>query len=503
MNRVKENNKLLSAFMYAALLVSLYLMTSNFLLFHAYAEGFAIVIAVLMFVITWNARHYIDDHYLHFIGLAYLFIANIDFLHVLGYTGMNIFPNYDYHANQLWVLGRYMESLTLLAGFYYLHQKKKCSELWVMMVYTLISALGILAIFVWKIFPEAFIAGVGQTPFKIISGYMVMGILMLVLVGLRYYRDHFGPHLVRLIGLSVAMTIISELFFTFYIDNYGISNVMGHYFKIISFYLIYKSIVEKGIQEPYEIIFRRLEKKRSQLTKANETKMKLFSIIGHDLRSPFNNLLGVVEVLTNDPRAFDPEEQKELFNELHETTKETYSLVNNLLSWASVNMEGLKLDTMEISPMEIMDEAVNGLKGILEKKALQINISGDPELTIMADAKSAEAIIRNLMSNAIKFSHTGGHINLSVHQDSREVIIQVQDHGVGMTPEQVEKLLVSEINESTVGTANERGTGLGFNIVREFVQLNQGRLEIDSQVDQGTVIRLFFQSPPRGLAAGR
>lgn len=493
MNWVKKDNKLFSAFMYAALLISLYLMTENFLLFHAYAEGFSIVIAVLMFVLTWNARRYIDNQYLHFIGLAYLFVANIDFLHVLGYTGMNVFPSYDYYANQLWVLGRYMESLTLLAGFYFLQKQKSCNDFLVLVVYTIISALGILAIFVWKIFPVAFVTGVGQTPFKIISGYTVMGILVLVLLGLKRYKEYFSSQLLMLISLSVGMTIISELFFTFYIDNYGISNVMGHYFKIISFYLIYKSIVEKGIREPYDIIFRRLEKKREELAKANETKMLLFSIIGHDLRSPFNSLLGTVELLSDDPDAFDPEEKKVLFDALSQSTKETYNLVNNLLDWASVNMDYIRLEMNEIKPIAVIEEAATNLKVLFDQKNLRLTISGDPQQTMQADAKSLEVIVRNLLSNAIKYSYAGGNIQIGVYDLKDEIAIEVADQGMGMTPEQVNKLMVSEINESTLGTANEKGTGLGFNIVREFVEKNQGRLEIDSEAGKGTTVKLYFR----------
>ncbi len=494
MNWVKKNNKLFSTFMYAALLLSLYLMTSNYLLFHAYAEGFSIVIAVLMFVLTWNARRYIDNEYLHFIGLAYLFVAHIDFLHILGYTGMNVFAGYDYYANQLWVLGRYMESLTLLAGFYFLYTQKKCNNCLVLVVYTVISALGILAIFIWKNFPVAFVVGVGQTPFKIISEYIIMGILALVLLGLNRYKEYFGSRLWRFLSMSVVMTIIAELFFTFYIDNYGISNVMGHYFKIISFYLIYKSIVEKGIREPYDIIFRSLENKREQLAMANETKMKLFSIIGHDLRSPFNGLLGVVDIFSENPNIFEPEEQEKLFSALSESTKETYNLVNNLLEWASVNMNKIKLEITNISPISAINSAVTGLKVILDKKSLRLNIFGDPQLIMRADTKSLEVIIRNLLSNAIKYSYTGSIIYIRVYDLQEEISIQVEDQGQGMTPEQVEKLMVSEINESTPGTANEKGTGLGFNIVREFVDLNQGRMEIDSEVGRGTTVKLFFKS---------
>ena len=494
MSRVKNinNKKLLVAVMYAALLVGLYLMTRNYLLFHAYAEGFSIVIAVLVFVITWNARKNIDNQYLHFIGLGYLFIANIDFLHVLGYSGMKVFPEYDFYANQLWVLGRYMESLTLLVGFYFLHHQKKVSDYLVLTVYAAVSALGIFAIFVWRIFPEAFIAGEGQTPFKLYSAYIIMGILVLVLFGLQRYKTHFNQRLIHLLSFSVGMTIISELFFTFYIDNYGISNVLGHYFKITSFYLIYKSIIEKGIREPYNIIFYGLEQERKLLSQANKTKMKLFSIISHDLRGPLTGLMGLVEILSQDPDVFEPEEKEELLREMYRSTTETYNLVSNLLDWASVNMDSIKLDIKKINPLDIVRKVSATFLPTLKAKSIELKISGDESLAISADARSMEIVMRNLISNAIKYSYPGGSLEIRVQAHKDRVMIEVEDQGQGMTSQQIEKLLDSDINESTPGTAQEKGTGLGINIVKEFVQLNKGRIDIQSEVGRGTIIKIIF-----------
>jgi len=288
------------------------------------------------------------------------------------------------------------------------------------------------------------------------------------------------------------MTILSELFFTFYINNYGISNVLGHYFKIISFYLIYKSIIEKGIREPYDIIFRSLEQKREQLAQANETKMKLFSIIGHDLRSPFNSLMGLAEMLSENPDAFEPDEKEELFKGMYQSTKETYNLVSNLLDWASVNMENIKLDMTPISPVETVNAAAAGLRSMMNAKSIELTITGDSSLTITADARSMEVVMRNLLSNAIKYSYTGGTIEVRVLGNAEGVVIEVEDHGLSMTSQQIEKLMVSDINESTPGTAREKGTGLGFNIIKEFVELNKGKIKVFSEEGQGTIIKLCY-----------
>lgn len=493
MKNLSQNRKLLSAFFAGALLVLLYLLTENFLLFHAYAEGFTIVIASLMFVITWHARKYIDNYYLHFIGLSYLFIANIDFLHVLGYTGMNVFPDYNYYANQLWVLGRFMESLTLIGGFYFLHKGQKANDWIVLIGYSLISAVGILSIFVWQIFPEAFVAGEGQTMFKMVSEFIIIGILIGVLFGLKYYRHHFNWNLYRFLQLSILATIISELFFTFYIDNYSISNVLGHYFKILSFYLIYKSIIEKGIREPYDVIFRKLEIKRKELSIANDAKMKLFSIIGHDLKSPFHSLLGTVELLSQDRNTFDPEEEKEIFKELKRTTEDTYTMVTNLLDWVSVNMENISMDFQPVLLQEELASSAKNHSHLAQEKDIIFSIRGDKNAVILADRNSIQIILHNLLSNAVKFSHKGGLVEGIVEDNSTRASLIVKDHGVGMSKNHIMQLMSSELNISTPGTMNEKGTGLGVNIIKEFVEKNHGKMKIESAKNAGTTITLNFQ----------
>ena len=240
----------------AAVLIGLYLTTFiNYLLFHTLSEFISIAVASAFFMITWNSKSFIKNQYLLFIGIAYLFIAFLDLLHTLTYKGMPIFTDYDFYANQLWIGARYMESLTLLGAFYYLKRKRHASPEALFGIYTLVTTLIVMSIFVWKIFPVCFVAGEGLTDFKKISEYLICIILALAMVLLHKNRDQFTPFIYRCLMVSLVATIISELSFTFYISNYGVSNLVGHYFKLISFYCIYKSIVESGVRSPYEVIF--------------------------------------------------------------------------------------------------------------------------------------------------------------------------------------------------------------------------------------------------------
>lgn len=262
-----KNNYTLSSLFMVSVLAGLYLTTFvNYLLFHSLAEIFSIVVAISLFLITWNSKKYIKNKYLSFVGIAYLFIAFLDLLHTLAYKGMPIFTDYDYYANQLWIGARYLESLTLVVAFYYLGEENiTFSPNIIFAVYTLITSLIVLSIFYWKIFPVCFVEGLGLTAFKKISEYIICLILITGIILLFRNREKFERDIYRILLLSLICTIISELAFTFYVSNYGFSNLVGHYFKIFSFYLIYKAIIETGIRSPYKLIFKELDSANKSL----------------------------------------------------------------------------------------------------------------------------------------------------------------------------------------------------------------------------------------------
>lgn len=259
-------NRLLSILLASLMVVILYFTSLyNYLLFHSLAELFSIVIAFAIFVIAWNSRAYIENFYLLFIGIAYLFIGGIDLLHTLSYKGMQIFKDYDYYANQLWIGARYMESLSFLIASLFFYTQKRIRLTRVIISYSIISVLLLLSVFYWKNFPICFVDGHGLTLFKVISEYIICIILIIDTVLLFKNKTKFAQTVFRYLVISLGFTILSELAFTFYVDNYGFSNLVGHYFKIFSFYYLYKAIIEIGLKMPYAIIFRELSIKDGKL----------------------------------------------------------------------------------------------------------------------------------------------------------------------------------------------------------------------------------------------
>jgi len=241
-------------------LASLY----SYLLFHIIVEGFSIVIAVSLFLIAWNTRHLAKNNYVLFLSIAFLFVGLIDFVHTLAYKGMGIFTGYDANLpTQLWIAARYLQGLSLLAAPWFIDRKLNVRA--VLGFYLSVTILLLAAVFSGALFPTCFVEGTGLTPFKIVSEYIISFILLSSLALLLHHRDKFDPHILRLIVWSILFTIVSELAFTFYVSVYGLSNLIGHYFKILAFYLIYRAIIVTGLKNPYRLLFHDLEQNREEL----------------------------------------------------------------------------------------------------------------------------------------------------------------------------------------------------------------------------------------------
>ncbi len=242
----------------ALVLLVLYLSSLySYLLFHILAEIFSIIVAFSIFIISWNSRRFIDNNYFIFIGIAFLFVGHMDLAHTIAYPGMTILPGYGTNtAAQLWISARYMQGLSLLAAPLLIGRRLRFNLL--LPGYGLIVVLLWVSIFYWQNFPACFIEGIGLTPFKKISEYVISLVLLGSIFVMFQKRREFDSGVLRLLFAAIIVTIISELFFTLYEHPFGLPNLVGHFLKIVSFYLIYKAIIETGLIRPYDLLFRNL-----------------------------------------------------------------------------------------------------------------------------------------------------------------------------------------------------------------------------------------------------
>lgn len=235
---------------------------------------------------------------------------------------------------------------------------------------------------------------------------------------------------------------------------------------------------------------REMEKRSEELERLNQVKDKFFSIISHDLRSPINALAGLLDLL--DKGAVRPDELSKHIHELKSRFNHTRTLLNNLLDWTLLQMDKLNLQPGRIDIQEIVDENIQ-LLGSVSNKQISLHNQVPPGTIGFADSNTVNLVLRNLMTNAIKFTNDGGEVRISAHDHGHEWLITVKDNGVGINNDVLKILFDKTAPYTTRGTANEKGTGLGLILCKEFVEKNGGKIFVESEVEKGS--RFSFTIP--------
>jgi PAS domain S-box-containing protein len=594
----------------AAILVlaALYLLSRyNYLLFHSLAEGFSIVIAFAIFAIAWNSRRFIDNNYLLLIGIAYLFIGGIDFMHTLAYRGMDVFLGFATNpATELWISARYLESLSLLAAPLLMHRKLRVNMTF--LAYAIVTGLILTSIFYWHIFPAAFIEGVGLTPFKVISEYIISLILVGAIVLLFRHRSEFNARVFRLVVASIVITIASEMAFTLYTDAYGIANMIGHLLKIASFYLIYKALIETGLRRPYDLLFRNLKHSEQRWSttlssigdaviatdvagkvtfmnavaesltgwgfneasgkpitevlhiinentrkvmenpvirviqegsvvglanhtvlvrkdgteiplddsgspirdedgkitgvvlvfrditerrKAEKIKDEFIGLVSHELRTPMTVITGALNVAMS--AGTTPEEAKEMLHEAAQSSEDLAQILDNLVELSRYQSDRFRLTTTSKDIGYVVQNVVETERRHLDRHHLSLTIAKDiPAIDI--DEMRVKQIIRNLLSNAGKYSAPNTEIHISVKQKQGSVLIGVRDHGGGISQEEQARLFqpFERLQETSTTKA---GLGLGLLVCKRLVEAHGGKIWVESVPGKGSTF--YFSLPVR------
>lgn len=231
----------------------------------------------------------------------------------------------------------------------------------------------------------------------------------------------------------------------------------------------------------------RLKQREKELKELNATKDKFFSIIAHDLKNPLNALNGFASLLKEEYDDYEEEERKDIIKNIIISSENMSKLLENLLEWSRSQMGRLSFHPESFNPENTIQENISLLSSQAAKKQIRLHYEPAGEIgEIYADKKMVDTVLRNLLSNALKFTYPGGKVVVSTYSKDSMCFIEVADNGTGMTEEETEK--VFDVGEKTKksGTSNEKGTGLGLILVKEFVEKNTGTLHVDSEPEKGT-----------------
>ncbi|NOZ47819.1 MAG: HAMP domain-containing histidine kinase [Chlorobi bacterium] len=236
-------------------------------------------------------------------------------------------------------------------------------------------------------------------------------------------------------------------------------------------------------------------KQRDDLTVLNANKDRFFSIISHDLRSPFNTILGFSELLMQNLNNRHTDENYEYAKIINDSAASTFELLENLLTWSKIQGNNVKYQPEELRILDVINECIAKLKHIAEAKNIVLyNNYNEDTLIVYADVEMLKTVIRNLISNAIKFSEPRSTITINANESGNNVVVSVNDEGVGISEEHKKHLFKIEKNITTPGTAKEKGSGLGLILCNEFVKINKGTIWVKSTEGEGST---FFISLPQ------
>lgn len=232
-----------------------------------------------------------------------------------------------------------------------------------------------------------------------------------------------------------------------------------------------------------------------ELQELNSTKDKFFSIIAHDLRNPFSVLLGMSDLLLNNYFTYDDDTRLELISIQNETTKQTFKLLENLLEWARIQRSAFDFIKQRVNLSELVSQSISHHKEIAKQKEITISHTLDLPVYVNTDPNMVQTVLRNLLVNAIKFSNNGDDIIVSAREVDSLVEVTVKDNGVGISADNLQKLFKIENSISTKGTANEKGTGLGLMLCKEFVEKQGGKIWAESEPNKGSEFKFTI---PKG-----
>ena len=232
-----------------------------------------------------------------------------------------------------------------------------------------------------------------------------------------------------------------------------------------------------------------LQEQWKNLKELNATKDKFFSIIAHDLKSPLNQLLGLSELLQQDIEQNDGKEATSLVNLINVSAKSKRLLLENLLEWSRSQTGTIKYTPQDLNLKQVTLEVMELNENNAIQKGIKLRCKVKDGLKAYADENMLKTILRNLISNGIKFTGKGGNIVLNAKTSSGQVIYSVSDTGIGVRVSDIPKLFRIDVNPSTIGSSSEKGTGLGLILCREFVEMNGGKIWVESKYREGSTFK--------------
>lgn len=305
------------------------------------------------------------------------------------------------------------------------------------------------------------------------------------------------------IGALTGYFLLHPLSMLFYNDTDRLSlnneEKMLHYFESpMAYYFILIGIALALIYGISRLNLKKknnlLEKQKKELHNLNATKDKFFSIISHDLRSPFNGFLGLTEIMAEESSNLTMDEIQKLAFNMRNSATNLFNLLENLLEWSKKQQGLISFNPKVLELLPIVDDGIAMMLETIKNKGIEIAHDIPDDLTVFTDCNMLQSVIRNLVSNAVKFTLKGGKISISAKAtDNKSVEVSIRDSGIGMSSKMIEDLFRIDVETNRKGTEGELSSGLGLLLCKEFIEETGGNIWVESEEGNGTTV--YFTIP--------
>jgi signal transduction histidine kinase len=249
----------------------------------------------------------------------------------------------------------------------------------------------------------------------------------------------------------------------------------------------------KEMEEHNASLELQVEQQSKKLTEIVSSNGKFLSIIAHDLRSPFSSIIGILELLRLSLKEFNKDEVEEYIEIVYNSANNTLTLLDSLLLWAASQNNEKYFNPVKINLYELVREEIESLRTLAVQKHIKMIHSVEPDLNVTGDIQMVKTVLRNLISNAIKYTNSNGIIAIDTSEKKQFIEVSIKDNGVGISTANQKKLFKNDSFYSSPGTKEEKGTGLGLLLCKEFVELHGGNIRVDSEAGKGS--RFSFTLP--------